>query len=125
MNALLLAKTAYGSAAMPVRTDRGSEYALFTQVTHRLQAAAAKGPSGFAALIDALHSNRLLWVTLAADVADNDNDLPKELRARIFFLSEFTRSHTRKVLKGHASAQALIDINTSVMRGLGQRAAAK
>lgn len=122
MNAQLLAKTAYGAAATPVRTDRGTEYALFTQVTQRLKAAALKGPSHYNELVRALHDNRMMWVTLAADVADRENELSKELRARIFFLAEFTKSHTSKVIGGRASVQALIDVNASIMRGLGQRA---
>lgn len=118
MNALLQAKTAYGSSATPVRTYRGTEYALFTRVTRKLHEAARRGPAGFVALSKALHENRTMWTTLAADVADDGNQLPDDLRAQLFYLSEFTAAHTRKVLKGEAGVRPLLEINMSVMRGL-------
>jgi flagellar protein FlaF len=40
------------------------------------------------------------------------------LRARIFYLAEFTRAHTRKVLRRTAGPDALVEINLAVMRGL-------
>ena len=44
--------------------------------------------------------------------------LPDDLRARIFYLAEFTDQHTRKVLNGRDTAGPLIEINTAIMRGL-------
>ena len=119
MNSQRLAQRAYQSAATPLRTPRGQEYDAFARVTHRLTAAARDGRQGFAALAEAVHDNRRLWTTLAGAVADPDNILAEELRARIFWLAEFTDSHSRKVLRGEAEAGPLIDINTAVMRGLG------
>jgi flagellar protein FlaF len=119
VNAQLMAKTAYGSAATPVRTDRGTEYALFTRITHRMRNAALKGPSGFVELSAALYENSQLWTTLAADVAGADNALPAGLRGQIFYLCEFTTLHTRKVLKKKANVLPLIEINIMMMRGLG------
>ena len=51
-------------------------------------------------------------------MADDGNGLPRTLRAQIFYLSEFTDHHSRRVLKGEAEVDALIDINLAVMRGL-------
>jgi flagellar protein FlaF len=65
-----------------------------------------------------LQENRRLWVTLAAAVADNDNALPTDLRARLFYLAEFTEAHSKKVLRGTAPVAPLIEVNTAVMRGL-------
>ena len=118
MNALAQAKTAYGDTAAPVRTDRGTEYALFTRITRKLHAAARLGPKGFGTLSAALHENRMMWTALAADVADPGNTLPEALRAQIFYLSEFTVAHSRKVLAGRASVRPLLEVNMSVMRGL-------
>jgi len=50
-------------------------------------------------LLEVLHENRRLWRALATDVADADNLLPKELRARIFYLYEFTSHHTSLVIR--------------------------
>jgi flagellar protein FlaF len=119
-----MAKTAYASNKAPIRTPRGTEYEAFARVTHRLKAAADKGKAGFSELAQALHLNRQLWTILAADVAEDGNGLPQDLRARIFYLAEFTTQHSRKVLRGEDSAEALIDINMAIMRGLRSKAEA-
>jgi len=59
-----------------------------------------------------------LWSTLALDVAQPENGLPSALRAQLFYLYQFTTEHSRAVLKGAASVEVLVDINTAVMRGL-------
>ena len=117
MNAHLQARSAYSGAAAPTRTGRGTEYEAFALATRRLTQA-GDGAGGFASLVRALHDNRSLWTALAADVALASNGLPKDLRARMFYLAEFTAHHSRRVLAGEAPVDALIDINTAVMRGL-------
>lgn len=124
MNALQMAKTAYASNKAPIRTPRGTEYETFARVTHQLKSAAALGTSGFIRLAEAVHTNRKLWTMLAADVAEPSNGLPEALRARIFYLAEFTTQHSRKVLRGDDTVDILIDINTAIMRGLRNTAEA-
>lgn len=118
MNAHSLAQRAYGQASSPTRTARGTEYEVLARVTHRLISAARKGKKGFPDLCRAIHDNRQLWTLLATDVADEKNSLPEDLRARIFFLAEFTQSHSSKVLQKKASVAPLVEINSAVMRGL-------
>jgi flagellar protein FlaF len=113
-----MARAAYASPAAPIRTPRDIEYDALARVTCRLKQAASLGDGSYSALAEALHDNRLLWTALAADVAGDDNGLPRELRARLFYLAEFAVAHGRKVLGGAADPQVLIDINTAVMRGL-------
>jgi flagellar protein FlaF len=113
-----MARTAYASSANPIRTPRGTEYEAFARITARLKAAGTAGSAGFAALVQALHDNRSLWTLLAADVAEADNGLTPDLRARIFYLAEFTFQHTSKVLAGEAGAEVLVEINSAVMGGL-------
>jgi flagellar protein FlaF len=108
-----MARSAYATSA-PIRPPRTVEYDAFARVTERL----SSDLGGFAALVPALADNRRLWTLLAADVADSDNSLPGPLRARIFYLAEFTQAHTRKVLRGLATPAALVEINLAVMRGL-------
>lgn len=117
MNAFSMAKTAYSNTATPIRTPRGIEYEAFARITHRMKAFSADG-SKFSALAAALYENKKLWSILATDVADKNNPLPKELRGQIFYLYEFTAQHTSKVLRKKASIDALVDINTGIMRGL-------
>ena len=118
MHTQRLAQRAYQSNATPIRTPRGTEYEAFARITHRLAGAARQGRSGFAKLAEAIHENRRLWVTLASAVADAENALPTDLRARLFYLAEFTESHSRKVLRGTAPVAPLIEVNTAIMRGL-------
>lgn len=118
MNATSLAQSAYASSAAPIRTDSGNEYDTFTRIT--LQLKRWHSAKNYPDFVQALHDNRQLWTLLAVDVADGDNLLPQQLRAQIFYLAEFTLTHTSKVLSGEAGPEALIDINTTVMRGLRQ-----
>lgn len=124
MNAMNMAKTAYTTSQSPIRTPRGVEYEAFARITHRLKAASTKGRAGFGQLAEALHENRRLWTMLATDVAADDNGLPQDLRARIFYLCEFTGNYSGKVLNDGADVNVLVEINTAIMRGLRQKAEA-
>ena len=124
MSAYGLPKSAYASVASPVRTDRDSEYDAFASITHRL-VQASLGSAPYATLAAALHDNRRLWTFVASSTAENENRLPADLRAQLFYLAEFSQAHTRKVLKGDADAAPLIDINRAVMRGLRAGATSK
>jgi len=108
---------AYGAAMRATGTPRSVEYQVFSQITGRLSQSIAAG-TPFAALAEALHDNLTLWSAIAADVAGDGNALPQMLRGQLFHLAEFTTVHTRRVLKGEAGAEALIDVNQSIMRGL-------
>ncbi|RMA44178.1 flagellar biosynthesis regulatory protein FlaF [Rhodophyticola porphyridii] len=112
-----MARSAYAQPASPVRTDRGTEYAVFEKITARM-VQAENSPRGVGQKAAAIHDNRQLWALLAGDVATEGNALPPALRAQIFYLCEFTMIHSRKVLKEGASLAPLIDINTAMMRGL-------
>ncbi len=119
MNSLATAGDAYGRAQTAARTPRGIEYEVLARVTRRLKAAAARRTEDFPGFAHALGENLKLWTVLGLDVADKDNGLPAPLRAQIFYLFEFTDQHSRKLLSGEdASPDILVEINTSVMRGL-------
>lgn len=118
MNALNLAQKAYSATSAPIRTDRGNEYEVFARITRQLKTACRE--TNYPDFIRALHENRQMWTLLAVDVADADNGLPRQLRAQIFYLAEFTQLHTSRIISGDGDVSALIEINTSVMRGLHQ-----
>ena len=124
MNSSVLAHRAYNKASAPTRTTGKLEYDVIARITHKLKSAAKQGKRGFPALAEAIHENRSLWTLLAVDVADVDNALPNELRAQIFYLSEFTHHHSTKVLAGDASVRPLLEVNTAILRGLRHGAAA-
>lgn len=118
MNTAVMAKSLYARPAGETGTTRSIEYKAFARATSKL-AAHSGGKSGvYAQLAEALCENQRLWTVLAGDVASANNSLPASLRARIFFLCEFTQIHSRKVLDGEASPDILVEINTAVMRGL-------
>ncbi len=115
----------YAQREAPTRSLRSVEYDLLAQVTQRLRAAWANRAADFPALVRAVTDNTQLWSTLASDVALPGNALPAALRARLFYLYEFTAQHSRAVLDDKASVEVLADINMAVMRGLrGDRGAA-
>ena len=118
MNIIDQAQQAYAPKTSVLRTGRSAEHQLFSDVTTQLRTAAQALPSGFPKFAEAIHANRAIWTHLAAQVADDDNVLSEDLRARIFYLAEFTAFHSRKVLKGEADIAPLIEINTAMMRGL-------
>ncbi|MDJ1008282.1 MAG: flagellar biosynthesis regulator FlaF [Paracoccaceae bacterium] len=119
MNAIDMARTAYGAAAAtPVGTARSTEFKALAQISHRLREAIKRGKSDYPGLVAALHDNRRIWTLFASSVAQGDNALPPKLRARLLYLSEFTRHTTQKVLRGEDDGAVLIEINAAVLRGL-------
>ena len=112
------APIAYSRQEAPTRSLRSVEYDLIAQVTRRLRSAWADRDSDFPGLAQAVADNQRLWSTLAADVSLSDNKLPPALRARLFYLYEFTVRHSKAVLDARGSVDVLTDINTAVMRGL-------
>lgn len=118
MNAIELAQKAYAPASFHLKTDRSVEAQAIGRVTARLRSAAKDRSNHFPKLAEAIHENRKLWSTFAADVIEQGNSLPDQLRAQIFYLAEFTDQHSAKVLKDEADVDVLIEINTSIMRGL-------
>ncbi|MGC1497586.1 MAG: flagellar biosynthesis regulator FlaF [Sulfitobacter sp.] len=113
-----MAQRAYAPTSAPTRSPRSIEYDVIARITYRLKSAIMKDK--LPQLLEALHENRKLWRTLAIDVADVDNSLPKNLRARIFYLAEFTDHHTNEVIRKKTSAVPLLEINTAILRGLKQ-----
>ena len=126
------AVAAYGDVSTATKSPSQVEYQAFARITNALTRSAGRkatdadqGPASsgraFASLASALHENLRLWTIVQGDVSAEGNALPDQLRASLFYLGEFTRDHTRKVLKGEADPVPLIEINTAVMRGLRQQ----
>ena len=117
MNTAVMAQSLYAKPTRELGTARGIEYKAFSKVTARL-ASWNNEKDTFASLAEALCENQMLWAVLGADVADNGNELPPQLRAQLFYLTEFTNHQTRKIMDGKAEPAVLVEINTSIMRGL-------
>ena len=119
MSALAYQQNGYLSATRSTGTPRSIEYQLFSRVTGKLNKG-MRPDAPFSAIAEAVHENMQLWTALAVDVMDEANALPNQLRAQLVYLFEFTQAHSLKVMRREADAQALIDINTSIMTGLRQ-----
>ena len=115
------AREGYGRNAVPIKSHRDSEYEAIARISHRLRRAAGNRASNFPEYVAALSENNRLWTTLAVDVAQPENRLPKELRARLFWLAEFTSHETRRILKGDGDVAVLIEVNAAVLQGLRQQ----
>lgn len=111
-----LAQTAYAPGNASLKPARDIEYDAFARITGAMKRAASMSEKAAA-----LHKNRQLWTILAIDVADKHNALPAPLRAKILSLAQFTDQHTSKVLARKDEIDVLVDINTSIMRGLRQQ----
>lgn len=112
------ALSGYAAAAAPVRTDRSAEYAAFARVTSSLKAVDENDKSAFPALAEAVFVNQRLWAILSQDLREDGNSLPMDLRVQLLSLADFVQRHSKAVLRGRESIEPLIDINTSIMRGL-------
>jgi flagellar protein FlaF len=118
VNTILTAQRGYSANVSLTQTNRRAEYDLVANLTYRLRETAIDARKRYPDYVQALHDNRKLWNALAVDVADANNTLPSTLRARVFYLAEFTTLHTRKILQNGASIVPLLEINMAVLRGL-------
>lgn len=111
---------AYQRAATQAESPRELEYRAFGQVTAALVRAKEEKLVA-AALAEALDSNRRLWNMLAADCSQPKNQLPLELRGQIISLAMFVARYSSQVLRDGAEIDPLIDVNRTMMEGLGAR----
>lgn len=114
------AQGAYAPASPATHTFRDVEYHAFAHVTGLLSAARdmPEQPGRLGRLAEAMHENVRLWMALGADVASDENQLPKPLRAQLLGLANFSRTHMARVLAGDDTVDALIDVNVAIMKGL-------
>ena len=109
---------AYQKTQRIVENSREAEYRLFGEITGALIDAQKRKARG-GPLIEAVDWNRQLWRTLATDCLDEGNQLPKEMRAKIVSLSLWVARYSRRVSREGAELTPLIEINRSIMQGLG------
>jgi flagellar biosynthesis activator protein FlaF len=111
------AASIYGKIIRDTERPREIELRVFEQVTAALEEANYPG-AHFTSRIAAMHRNRELWLTLTCDLADNDNALPKTLRARLISLGIWVVAETQRLMRDAASLADLIEVNHSIIRGL-------
>ncbi|MEE3358902.1 MAG: flagellar biosynthesis regulator FlaF [Pseudomonadota bacterium] len=123
MNAVANAKYGYSSFSNATRSEQSIEYDIIARVTAELDAASKMQGNDFSAFVKALSNNRRLWILLASDVAHPSNRLPRPLKAQIFYLSQFVEQKSREVLRDRGDVALLIEVNRSLLNGLGQQGA--
>ena len=87
------------------------------RITREIESLRDQGGPDF---VKCLYRNVQLWNAFAADCLDPNNKLTDQLKASIVSLSIWVEKHTHQVTKGNATADALIDVNRSVIAGLFQ-----
>ncbi|MEM8771125.1 MAG: flagellar biosynthesis regulator FlaF [Pseudomonadota bacterium] len=106
---------AYAHTQRETAEPRDVEYRAFAKTTRGLMDA-VEGDAK--AVGEALHVNRSLWETLAADCANDANQLPLETRSNIVGLARWVREHSRRALRDPSVIGDLIEINKIMMDGL-------
>jgi flagellar protein FlaF len=81
---------------------------------------AGRRPDDYGAYAAALERNRLLWTVIQADVADDANELPRNLKDDLLSLSLYVDKQTVQALSrpGASSLEPLIVIDRNLARGL-------
>ncbi|MGB7317134.1 MAG: flagellar biosynthesis regulator FlaF [Planktotalea sp.] len=69
-----------------------------------------------------LWENQRVWMTFKMDLMEKENELSPNLRASLVSLAVWVEKHTQNVLSGSKNVKPLVDINRSIIDGLGGRA---
>ena len=120
MTVTALARNAYHQSARSTASPRAVERQLLAKLTSALIVTEKQREDDHPAFVNALSKNLEFWTVVAADVASEGNQLPAALRSQLFYLFEFTRHHTNKIISGgdDLSVSPLVDINQNIIRGL-------
>ena len=118
MFSAMTASRRYSSLSEHTRGAKDLEYEVFLGVTRELSECVAGASEDFPKLARVLNKNERLWIEIGTQVADTDNLLDADLRARLFYLAEFVSQHTSKVLRREAKIGPLLETNIAVLRGL-------
>ncbi|WP_085310789.1 flagellar biosynthesis regulator FlaF [Planktotalea arctica] len=122
MNSALVAARRYSSLSEHTRSPKDLEYDVILDVTRELKSHSGAGTTKFSELARALNKNERLWIEIGTQVADPDNALSPDLRARLFYLAQFVGHQTSKVFGGSARVESLVETNVAVLRGLKGKA---
>jgi len=115
---LQLAADGYSNSGKRIKDFRTQEYDVIIGVTRELQKLRDNANASFNDLVNAVHNNERLWITIGAQVSGDANALPQNLRASLLYISKFVSHHSNRVLKKNGDLGILVDLNVSVLRGL-------
>jgi flagellar biosynthesis activator protein FlaF len=100
------------------QSARAREKDALEQAISRLAVARDKGPRTVEAF-EATDFTRRLWSIFIADLSDDDNGLPQELRASLISIGMWIRKEADLIDQGQSeNFDGLIDINRLIADGL-------
>lgn len=108
----------YGLVQRETASGKDLERELLERVTARMKAAKPEDAGGLALLLEALRTNRNIWLTFAADLANPGNRCSAELKASIISIAGFVERSTAEASRNYGILQSLIEINESIIAGL-------
>ncbi|MQP67261.1 flagellar biosynthesis regulator FlaF [Niveispirillum sp. SYP-B3756] len=111
--------TAYRQSMKDTSAPRELERRVFQQVTLQLESA-GRGEDR-QARIHAVSRNRMLWNTLVADLGEEGNLLPVELRANLISLGLWVDRYSGQALQSDRPLAPLVDVNRAIIQGLTDR----
>jgi flagellar protein FlaF len=109
---------AYQVARSRAETPRAAELRLMREITGEMLTAHEAGLKG-ALLMPPLYRNREMWTAFITDCGARGNNLPVDLRAKIISLGLWVDRFTSDVVAGRESIMELIQVNRTIMEGLG------
>jgi flagellar biosynthesis activator protein FlaF len=113
---------AYKTAQKTVMSGREIEAAALTQAAMMLTECQKNwdAPGREAVLHEVLKFNQVLWSIFQAELAQDDNPLPKELRENVLSLSAFVDKRIFDIMASPSPEKlnAVIDINMNLAAGL-------
>jgi flagellar protein FlaF len=110
---------AYTQTQKSSMSSREIEAMAFTKAALKLEDT-KKSLDDYDAYASALKFNQLLWTIIQADIVDQENQLPNQLKANILSLSIFVDRQTIKALADTSEKHldVLISINKNLAEGL-------
>ncbi|MCX8506149.1 MAG: flagellar biosynthesis regulator FlaF [Alphaproteobacteria bacterium] len=113
---------AYGKSNRSTRSPRETERDVIARVTHQLRSAKEKRSDGVF-VVRAISDNLSLWYVLMTDLANDNNTLPVDLRAKLLSLGMTVVRECEQVDRTRVNIDFLIEINQSIMDGLTETSA--
>jgi flagellar biosynthesis activator protein FlaF len=108
---------AYLKVQNAAEPPRAVERRLIGAVTAAL-IEARDNPTRLAAKFDAILWNKRVWDSLVAEVIDEQNRLPADLKATLVRLAAWVTFETQLVMDGASTPDALIEVNQQIIEGL-------
>ncbi|MDI9349627.1 MAG: flagellar biosynthesis regulator FlaF [Candidatus Symbiobacter sp.] len=113
---------AYGKSNRSTRSPRETERDVIARVTHQLRSAKEKKSDGVF-IVRAISDNLTLWYVLMTDLANDNNNLPPDLRAKLLSIGMTVVRECEQVDRTRVNIDFLIEVNQNLIDGLSENVA--